>query len=54
MTLVVGAGSLAGLLACARWRTATRPSAAIAIVFGFAAAQFLAFRLSLIPYIAQR
>ena len=54
MTLVVGAGSLAGLLACARWRTATRSSAAIAIVVGFAAAQFLAFRLSLIPYIAQR
>jgi hypothetical protein len=54
MTLVVGAGSLAGLIAGVRWRTATRPIAAAAIFIVFGALQFLTFRLSLIPYIARR
>jgi hypothetical protein len=54
MTLVVGLGCGAGLLAAARWRTATRPVTAIATFLLFGAFQFLAFRLSLIPYIARR
>lgn len=54
MTIVVGAASLTGIVACARWRTAIRPVAAVAIVAGFAVLQFLAFRLSLTPYVASR
>jgi hypothetical protein len=54
MTLVIGLGSLAGLIACARWRTAVRPGVAAAIVVLFAGLQLLAFRLSMIPYIASR
>ncbi|HJZ74916.1 MAG TPA: hypothetical protein VKE51_24430 [Vicinamibacterales bacterium] len=54
MTLVVGLGSAAGLTAGARWRTTTRGGAAVAIVILFGALQFLAFRLSLLPYVARR
>jgi hypothetical protein len=54
MTLVVGLGSIAGLLAAARWRTAVRPVTALGVFFLFGVLQFLAFRLSLIPYIARR
>jgi len=54
MTLVVGAASLTGIVASLRWRTAIRPVAALAVFVAFAVLQFLAFRLSLIPYIAQR
>jgi hypothetical protein len=54
MTLIIGAASLFGLVSCIRWRTTVRPFAAIAIVVVFGAIQLLAFRLSLIPYIATR
>jgi hypothetical protein len=54
MTLVVGLGSIAGLLAAARWRTGVRPVTALGVFFLFGVLQFLAFRLSLIPYIARR
>jgi hypothetical protein len=54
MTLVVGVASLTGIVAGLRWRTATRPVAALVVFLAFAVLQFLAFRLSLIPYIARR
>ncbi len=54
MTLVVGVGSIAGLFAAVRWRTVVRPVAAFGILLLFGTLQFLAFRLSLIPYIARR
>jgi len=54
MTIVAGIGSAAGLVAATRWRTATRPATAAAIVVAFAALQAAALRLSLIPYIARR
>ena len=54
MTLVVGAASLVGIVACLRWRTAVRPLVASAIFFLSAGLQFLAMRLSLIPYVANR
>jgi hypothetical protein len=54
MTLVVGAGAIVGLLAGARWRTTVQPLMAFGIFFLFGALQFLAFRISLIPYIARR
>jgi len=54
MTIVVGIASLAGIVACVRWRTATRLGSAVAIFVGFGALQLLAFRLSLTPYIARR
>jgi len=54
MTLIIGAGSLLGLIACARWRTATRPITAAAVVVAVGVLQLLAFRLSLIPYVARR
>ena len=54
MTLVVGAASLVGIVACLRWRTAVRPLVASAIFLLFAGLQFLAMRVSLIPYVAHR
>jgi hypothetical protein len=54
MTLIVGAGAIVGLLAGARWRTSVRPLMAFSIFCLFGAFQFLAFRISLIPYIARR
>jgi hypothetical protein len=54
MTLVIGAASLFGLGVCARWRTAVRPGVAAGVFLLFGAFQFLAFRLSLLPYIAHR
>jgi hypothetical protein len=54
MTLVVGAASLAGIVACLRWRTAVRPVVAAGVFLLFGALQFLALRLSLIPYVASR
>jgi hypothetical protein len=54
MTIIVGTASLAGIAACIRWRTATPPVSAVAVFLVFGALQFLAFRLSLIPYIARR
>jgi len=54
MTLVIGAASIGGIAASLRWRTPVPPLAASAIVVLSLALQFLAFRLSLIPYIARR
>ena len=54
MTIVVGVAAVAGLGASTRWRTATRPATAAATIIGMAALQLLAFRLSLLPYIARR
>jgi hypothetical protein len=54
MTLVVGAASLAGLFSLARWRTGVGASTASITVLLFAVLQVLAFRLSLLPYIAHR
>ena len=54
MTLVIGAASIAGIAASLRWRTPVPPLAASAVVVPSLALQFLAFRLSLIPYIARR
>jgi len=54
MTIVVGGAAVAGLGASARWRTRTRPATAAAAIIGMAALQLLAFRLSLLPYIARR
>ena len=54
MTLVIGAASLVGLAACARWRTSVRPATALGTFLLFAVLQYLSFRLSLIPYIASR
>ena len=54
MTIVIGIASLAGLATIARWRTAMRPARAAALVVASAALQILAFRISLLPSIAQR
>jgi hypothetical protein len=54
MTLVVGAGSIVGLFAAVRWRTLVRPVTAFGMFLLFGTLQFLALRLSLIPYIARR
>jgi hypothetical protein len=54
MTLVIGVACLSGLGMSFRWRTAVRPLAALGVVVLFAVLQLLAFRLSLIPYIATR
>ena len=54
MTLIVGAASLVGIGTSLRWRTRVRPLAAIAVFLSFALLQVLAFRLSLIPYVARR
>jgi hypothetical protein len=54
MTIVVGLACAIGLGACLRWRTATRLPVAVATFTGMTVLQFLAFRISLIPYIGSR
>ena len=54
MTIIIGVASVVGIAACLRWRTSVRPAMAVGMVVLFAALQFIAFRLSLIPYIARR
>ena len=54
MTVMVGIGSIVGLATCLRWKTVVRPATAAIVFAVFAALQFLAFRLSLIPYVARR
>ena len=54
MTIVCGVAAIVGIAATVRWRTATRPIAAAGIVVAMTALQLLAFRISLIPYIARR
>jgi hypothetical protein len=52
MTLIIGVACLAGIFVSLRWRTAVRPAAAWSVLALLAALQVLAFRISLIPYIA--
>ncbi len=54
MTLVIGAASFVGIAACVRWRTSAGPAVAAGTFIVFAALQYLAFRLSLLPYVAHR
>jgi hypothetical protein len=54
MTIIVGSASAGGLGVAFRWRTAVRPLSAAAAVGLFAALQFLALRVSLLPSIAHR
>ena len=54
MTMVIGAASLVGIGGCLQWRTSIRPVMASATFLLFAALQFVAFRLSLIPYVGVR
>lgn len=54
MTLVIGAACLVGIGLAVRWRTNVRPMTAAGVTVVFAFLQFLAFRISLIPYIATR
>lgn len=54
MTLIVGVACAVGIGASLRWRTSVRPLPALGAVVLFAALQVLAFRLSLVPFIATR
>ena len=54
MTLLIGIACCCGLIACLRWRTAIRLPAALAVCLLSAAFQLLAFRISLIPFIASQ
>ena len=54
MTLVIGVACLFGIGAALRWRTAVQPLTALGISALFGVLQLLAFRLSLIRYIATR
>ena len=54
MTLAIGVACLSGIAVALRWRTAVRPLTAWGVAVLFGALQLLAFRLSLIPYIATR
>jgi hypothetical protein len=54
MTIVVGLACVTGLGASLRLRTSTTLPVAIATFAGMTALQFLAFRISLIPYIGSR
>lgn len=54
MTIVIGVACLCGIVTSIRWKTAVSPLPAAGTVVLFAALQLLAFRISLIPYIATR
>ena len=54
MTLVIGAACVFGIVTSIRWRTKLRPLPAIAITVLSAMLQFLAFRVSLLPNIANQ
>jgi len=54
MTLVIGIACLSGIGIMLRWHTAVRPFAALGVVVLFGLLQLLAFRISLLPYIATR
>jgi hypothetical protein len=45
---------VAGLWTSARWKTTTPSAVALSVAVLFAVFQVLAFRISLIPYIASR
>jgi hypothetical protein len=52
MTIVIGVACVCGIGESLRWRTTVRPLVALALAALSAALQLLAFRLSLLPYIA--
>jgi hypothetical protein len=54
MTVVIGVACLTGLTVSFRWKTRSSPLAAAGVFGLFALLQVLAFRISLIPYIARR
>jgi hypothetical protein len=54
MTLVVEAASIIGLAVSAKWRTPVPGLSASGLVVLFTVLQLLAFRVSLVPYIARR
>jgi hypothetical protein len=54
MTVIIGVACLSGIGVALRWRTAVRPLTGLGIAILFGALQLLAFRLSLIRYIATR
>ena len=54
MTIIIGIACICGLSTVLLWRTASRPAAAITVAAIIAILQFLAFRLSLIGYIASQ
>jgi hypothetical protein len=54
MTIVVGVACVVGLWASARWKTTTPPAVGLSVVMLFGVLQVLAFRISLIPYVASR
>jgi hypothetical protein len=54
MTLVVGVASLCGMVVSFRWQTTVRPVTALGAAIVFAALQLAAFRISMIPEIANR
>ena len=54
MTLIIGAAALTGIVASLRWRTDVRPISALGVFVGFAVLQYVAFRLSLLRYVASR
>jgi hypothetical protein len=54
MTVIIGVASVCGMVASFRWRTKERLVTAFGVVVLFGALQLLAFRISLIPFIATR
>ena len=54
MTLVIGVACVTGIVFSLRWRTAVSSFAALGSAVLFGTLQLLAFRISLIPYIAGR
>ena len=54
MTLIIGAAALTGIVASLRWRTDVRPISALGVFVAFAVLQYVAFRLSLLRYVASR
>ena len=54
MTIVIGMACLTGLIVAFRWKTNSTPLVAVSVTTLFALLQLLAFRVSLVPYIARR
>lgn len=54
MTIIIGFASLLGLSTIFRWRTSTGAGTATALLVAFALFQLLAFRISLISFIARQ
>jgi hypothetical protein len=54
MTLVIGVACVTGIVSSLRWRTAVSSFAALGVAVLLGILQLLAFRISLIPYIATR